>query len=118
GAEEFRRRLESVGVLRKAARAVSRRRRHRSAAAEDARWKARTHRRPSRPAGLVRGARSPRAARSNIPRLVEGPAMSARDDILGTIRAQRVRGTDRPAQYVPPAPPADLVTTFAERAAA
>ena len=44
--------------------------------------------------------------------------MSARDDILGTIRAQRVRGTDRPAQYVPPAPPADLVTTFAERAAA
>lgn len=44
--------------------------------------------------------------------------MSARDGILGAIRAQRVRSTERPAHYSPPAPPADLVATFAERAAA
>jgi L-lactate dehydrogenase complex protein LldG len=42
--------------------------------------------------------------------------MSARDDILDTIRMQRVRSTPRPPQYVPPAPSPDLVTQFAERA--
>lgn len=44
--------------------------------------------------------------------------MSARDDILGTIRAQRVRSTPRPASYVPPAPAADPVADFARRAGA
>ncbi|HEY2033168.1 MAG TPA: LUD domain-containing protein [Rhizomicrobium sp.] len=42
--------------------------------------------------------------------------MSARDDILGAIRAQRVRSAERPAQYVPPVPQSDLVAVFAERA--
>ncbi|HEY8947914.1 MAG TPA: LUD domain-containing protein [Rhizomicrobium sp.] len=42
--------------------------------------------------------------------------MSARDDILHAIRAQRVRSTTRPASYVPPAGAADLVSAFAERA--
>jgi len=44
--------------------------------------------------------------------------MSARDDILSAIRAQRVRSTVRPAAYVPPASAADLIATFAERAVA
>ena len=44
--------------------------------------------------------------------------MSAREDILGAIRTQRVKSTTRPAPYVPPAAPADLVAIFAERAAA
>lgn len=44
--------------------------------------------------------------------------MSARDDILGAIREQRVRSASRPPQYVPPPPSADLVTQFAERARA
>ena len=44
--------------------------------------------------------------------------MSARDDILGAIRAQRVRSATRPASYVPPAGSDDFVTIFAERAAA
>lgn len=44
--------------------------------------------------------------------------MSARDDILGAIRAQRVRSAARPASYVPPASPDDFVTIFAERATA
>jgi L-lactate dehydrogenase complex protein LldG len=44
--------------------------------------------------------------------------MSARDDILSTIRDQRIKSTPRPAQYVPPAAPHDLVAVFAERAAA
>jgi L-lactate dehydrogenase complex protein LldG len=42
--------------------------------------------------------------------------MSARDDILGTLRDRRIKSAPRPAQYVPPAPPSDLVATFAERA--
>jgi L-lactate dehydrogenase complex protein LldG len=42
--------------------------------------------------------------------------MSARDDILNTIRAQRVRSTVRPASYVPPPTEADSVAAFAERA--
>jgi L-lactate dehydrogenase complex protein LldG len=44
--------------------------------------------------------------------------MSAREDILGAIRTQRVKSTTRPAPYVPPAAPADLVAIFSERAAA
>ena len=44
--------------------------------------------------------------------------MSARDDILGAIRAQRVRGAQRPVQYQPAPPPGDLVETFARRASA
>jgi L-lactate dehydrogenase complex protein LldG len=44
--------------------------------------------------------------------------MSARDDILGAIRAQRVRSAVRPASYVPPASASDPVAIFAERAAA
>lgn len=44
--------------------------------------------------------------------------MSARDDILDAIRAQRVRSTTRPVSYVPPANAADPITTFAERATA
>jgi L-lactate dehydrogenase complex protein LldG len=44
--------------------------------------------------------------------------MSARDAILDAIRAQRVRNTARPAQYVPPVPPPDLVAAFAQRATA
>jgi L-lactate dehydrogenase complex protein LldG len=44
--------------------------------------------------------------------------MSARDDILGAIRAQRVRSTERPRSYVPPTPAADPVAAFAERATA
>jgi len=44
--------------------------------------------------------------------------MSARDDILGAIRAQRVRSAARPAQYRPPAPPDDLAAAFAKRARA
>jgi L-lactate dehydrogenase complex protein LldG len=47
---------------------------------------------------------------------VEGAAMSARDDILSAIRDQRIESAARPVQYVPPAPPSDLVATFAERA--
>jgi L-lactate dehydrogenase complex protein LldG len=42
--------------------------------------------------------------------------MSARDDILDTLRERRIKSAPRPAQYVPPAPPSDLVTTFAEHA--
>jgi L-lactate dehydrogenase complex protein LldG len=49
---------------------------------------------------------------------VEGETMSARDDILATIRAQRVRNTPRPPQYVPAAPQSNLVEVFAERATA
>ena len=44
--------------------------------------------------------------------------MSARDDILGAIRAQRVKSAPRPAAYVPPVPNADLVAAFADRARA
>lgn len=44
--------------------------------------------------------------------------MSAQDDILGAIRAQRVRSATRPASYVPPAGLIDSVATFAERASA
>jgi L-lactate dehydrogenase complex protein LldG len=44
--------------------------------------------------------------------------MSARDDILGAIRSQRVRSAPRPPQYVPPPSPDDLVNQFAERARA
>jgi L-lactate dehydrogenase complex protein LldG len=44
--------------------------------------------------------------------------MSARDDILGAIRSQRVRSTERPAQYQPPKPPDDLIEAFAARATA
>jgi L-lactate dehydrogenase complex protein LldG len=44
--------------------------------------------------------------------------MNARNDILGAIRAQRVRSATRPASYVPPAGPTDFVATFAERATA
>jgi L-lactate dehydrogenase complex protein LldG len=44
--------------------------------------------------------------------------MSARDDILGAIRAQRVRSTPRPVQYQPAPPPGDPVETFAKRASA
>jgi hypothetical protein len=46
---------------------------------------------------------------------VEDNTVSARDDILGAIRAQRVRSAPRPSPYVPP-PQSDLVTSFAERA--
>jgi L-lactate dehydrogenase complex protein LldG len=49
---------------------------------------------------------------------VEGAFMSARDDILGAIRAQRVRSTPRPAQYQATPPPGDPVETFASRASA
>jgi L-lactate dehydrogenase complex protein LldG len=49
---------------------------------------------------------------------VEGASVSARDDILGTIRAQRIRSTPRPAQYQPATVPGDLVETFAHRASA
>jgi L-lactate dehydrogenase complex protein LldG len=38
--------------------------------------------------------------------------MSARDDILSVIRAQRVKNATRPAGYTPPAPPGDLVAAF------
>ncbi len=44
--------------------------------------------------------------------------MNARDDILGAIRAQRVRSVPRPAQYQPAPPPGDLVEVFARRASA
>ena len=44
--------------------------------------------------------------------------MSARDDILGAIRAQRVRSAERPPQYRPPVPPDDPVATFTARATA
>ena len=44
--------------------------------------------------------------------------MSARDDILGAIRAQRVRSTPRPAQYQAAPVPGDLVDMFARRASA
>jgi L-lactate dehydrogenase complex protein LldG len=44
--------------------------------------------------------------------------MSARDDILNAIRSQRVKSSQRPAQYRPPAPPADLVGEFTQRAEA
>ena len=44
--------------------------------------------------------------------------MSARDDILGAIRAQRVRSTPRPAQYQPAFLPGDAVEIFARRASA
>ncbi|HWD48570.1 MAG TPA: LUD domain-containing protein [Rhizomicrobium sp.] len=44
--------------------------------------------------------------------------MSARDDILGAIRAQRVRSAPRPPQYVPPSSPDDLVRQFTEHARA
>lgn len=43
--------------------------------------------------------------------------MSARDDILSAIRAQRVKSAPRPAAYVPPAQ-SNLVAAFAERARA
>jgi L-lactate dehydrogenase complex protein LldG len=49
---------------------------------------------------------------------VEGETMSAREDILNAIRTQRVRSTERPKSYVPPAPAADPVAAFAERATA
>ncbi|HEY5336597.1 MAG TPA: LUD domain-containing protein [Rhizomicrobium sp.] len=42
--------------------------------------------------------------------------MTARDDILGAIRAQRVRSAQRPIQYLAPQPPAELAETFAARA--
>jgi L-lactate dehydrogenase complex protein LldG len=44
--------------------------------------------------------------------------MSARDDILGAMRAQRVRSTPRPTQYQPAPPPGDPIETFARRASA
>jgi L-lactate dehydrogenase complex protein LldG len=44
--------------------------------------------------------------------------MSARNDILSAIRAQRIRSTLRPMQYQPAPPPGDLVETFARRASA
>jgi len=44
--------------------------------------------------------------------------MSARGDILGAIRAQRVRSATRPASYVPPAGAIDAIAAFAERATA
>ena len=44
--------------------------------------------------------------------------MSAREDILGAIRAQRVRSTERPLSYVPPSAAADPDSAFAERASA
>ena len=44
--------------------------------------------------------------------------MTARDDILGAIRAQRVRSTPRPPQYQPTPVPGDPVDTFARRACA
>ncbi|HSM95346.1 MAG TPA: LUD domain-containing protein [Rhizomicrobium sp.] len=44
--------------------------------------------------------------------------MSAREGILNAIRAQRVRSTERPSSYVPPAAPTDPVSTFSERASA
>jgi hypothetical protein len=42
-------------------------------------------------------------------------AMSARDDILSTIRDQRVRSAPRPAPYRPP-PQSDLIAAFIARA--
>ncbi len=44
--------------------------------------------------------------------------MSAKDDILAAIRDRRVRTVPRPALYRAPAPAADMVAQFAERAAA
>jgi L-lactate dehydrogenase complex protein LldG len=44
--------------------------------------------------------------------------MSARDDILGAIRAQRVRSTTRPNSYSPPPGTVDPVSAFVERATA
>ncbi|HEY7976908.1 MAG TPA: LUD domain-containing protein [Rhizomicrobium sp.] len=41
--------------------------------------------------------------------------MSARDDILHTLRDRRIKSAPRPVQYVPPPPQADLVSMFAER---
>jgi L-lactate dehydrogenase complex protein LldG len=49
---------------------------------------------------------------------VEGTAMSARKDILDTIRAQRVRSTPRPAQYQAASLPGDLIESFTRRASA
>lgn len=44
--------------------------------------------------------------------------MSAREDILSAIRAQRVRNTPRPLSYVPPENEIDPVEIFVERATA
>ncbi len=44
--------------------------------------------------------------------------MNAREDILGAIRAQRVRSTPRPAQYQPAPLSGDLAEIFAQRASA
>ena len=44
--------------------------------------------------------------------------MSARDDILGAIRAQRVHSAQRPAQFRPPTPADDPIAAFAKRAQA
>ncbi|MGN6515161.1 MAG: LutC/YkgG family protein [Rhizomicrobium sp.] len=44
--------------------------------------------------------------------------MSARDDILDAIRAQRIRSAPRPSAYTPPPSAPDPVATFAERASA
>jgi L-lactate dehydrogenase complex protein LldG len=48
---------------------------------------------------------------------VEGAAMSARDDILSTLRDRRIRSAQKPMQYTLPAETSDLTATFAERAA-
>jgi L-lactate dehydrogenase complex protein LldG len=42
--------------------------------------------------------------------------MSARDDILGAIRTQRLRSAARPTQYQPPPLAPDLIESFAARA--
>ena len=44
--------------------------------------------------------------------------MSARDDILSAIRARRSKPAAKPLSYNPPAPSADLLSQFAERAVA
>ena len=71
---------------------------------------------PAPAEGLVRRARSAGARGQDVSGIVGGAEMSARDDILGSIKARRASAAEKPSPYAPPAGEGDAVERFSQMA--